>query len=910
MRRGITITLAAILLLAAGIDARAEFPFHFDGYDPRIANIEVTGNTTVRDEAVLDVIPVKTGDIYSPELVDRAREYLEKWGLFDDIDIDVSKSRSGVVLTISLSDATIVAQIDIAGNYPYIENKVRKYLTLHAGDVYTPAKVEEQIQRLSDFYAREGYVDTEVSVSEEEGPAPKTILLTFHIHRGRLLRYRNVVIEGNRAYPDGRFVSAINTYQPYSEKRLRRSLRKLRRFYHMHGYPRAKIRVTRKIIDLEADRVDLTLGVKEGPYIDARFVGNDRVSVATLKKTITIFREASFDSYEIEESVKAIVEYYRKHGFPDVKVDAHRTKISDDYIIITFEIDEGRSKYIRTLNFEGNEAVSDKTLTKDMRTKKHALGRPGALLEKNIPHDSEVIADALKRKGYLDARVEDWEIESTAQGYAYNVTIPIEEGQQTIVESISFSGNYTITGKELLKVLKLKTDKPFNPFIVEEDRQRVKLYYADHGHPYAEVVQDVTINDGRDSVRIDYAVDEGPEVKIGYILIVGDVLTSQKAIKNAISLKSGDQFSYKKLVDSQLNIRRLGAFSSVKVETIGIEDKQTTVHLKVSVDEERPFRIDLEMGYSTADSFIGSLLFTNINSFGWAKKTFLKLTAGRKLSRAELGWRDPRFLSSSFEMSVITWIQHRIRPSYNYVQLGGSLGFYRRFERLGVLFLQEFTRNYFVEGDSVAADADSLRNNNISRTSMSASYDARDSFSNPTRGYYGLGKIDFFNEIGGNRAHFVKFSLQVEYDYSPLKRLVFSSAGRFDDIETIGSNISVPTNELLFMGGADTVRGYAEDSLGPMDAQGRATGGRVRWIINEELRLRLLKSFQLAGFFDCGSLTNNFGSIGTGTVRMSAGVGVRYLTPVGPLRLDIGFPINPRANDSNHRVHFTFGYVF
>lgn len=464
--------------------------------------------------------------------------------------------------------------------------------------------------------------------------------------------------------------------------------------------------------------------------------------------------------------------------------------------------------------------------------------------------------------------------------------------------------------KELLKALKLKTAAPLNPFLIEDDRQRLKLYYADHGHPYAEVTQDVTIDDGGNDARISYAIEEGPEVRVGSILIVGDVLTSQKAIKRAMSLKPGDQFSYQKLVESQLNVRRLGAFSSVKIETIGIEERQTTVHLKVSVDEERPFRLELELGYSTKDSFIGSLLFTNINSFGWAKKTFLKLTGGKKLSRVELGWRDPRFLSSSFEMSVITWIQHRIRPSFNYVQLGGSLGFYRRLERLGLLFLQEFTRNYFVEGDSVAADAESLRNNTISRTSMSASYDARDSFSNPTKGYYGLGKIDFFNEIRGNKAHFVKFSLQAEYDYGFWKRLVFSSAGRFDDIETLGKNVSVPTNELLFMGGADTVRGYAEDTLGPVDAQGRATGGRIRWIINEEIRLRLLRSFQLAGFFDVGSLTNLFENIGPGSIQMSAGVGVRYITPVGPLRLDIGFPLNPRAGDSNHRVHFTFGYVF
>ncbi len=901
-RRGIIITWT-LVLLAAAAHAHAQ-------QTTSVAEVRVRGSSIVDECVCLDVIPLKPGDPYSPELVEQSVKYLDKWGVFEDIDVDVRHTAAGAIITFTLTDATIVARIDITGNYPYIENKVRKYLTLHAGDVYTTEKIEEQIDRLAEFYAREGYVDSDFSVSEEPGPESHQVLLTFHIHKGYLLRYGRINVEGNRAWPDGRFVSAINPYMPYSERRLRRSLRELKEFYQLHGYPRMKVRIVRKEIDLEKRRVYLDLDVQEGPRVDVHFRGNQRVSSAKLKKIITIFREASFDSYEIEESVNAITDYYRNHSFPDVKVEAERDRVRDELIIITFYIDEGVPRYVTKIDFEGNEDTSDDDLSQGMLTKQHAIGQPGALLEKNIHKDTDTILENFKKRGFLQAEVESWNIDVSKQGYAYEVTIPVVEGEQTLVEEVIFDGNESATRKELLKVLKLKPGAPYNPILLEYDSERLRLYYADHGRPYAQVTQDSAVDDAAHTARISYIIEEGPEVRIGSILIVGDVLTSQNAIKSAMSLKSGDPFSYQKLVESQLNIRRLGAFSAVRIETIGIEEKQGVVHLKVSVDEERPFRLDLDFGYSTRDSFIGSLLFTNINSFGWAKKTFLKLTGGRKLSRVELGWRDPRFLSSSFEMSVITWLQHRIRPTFNYVQLGGSLGFYRRFERLGVLLLQEFTRNYFVEGDSVAADAESLRNNTISRTSASASYDARDSFSNPTKGYYGLAKIDFFNEIKGNDAHFVLFTVQAEYDYGFWKRLVFSSAGRFDRIETIGRNVSVPTNELLYMGGADTVRGYAEDSLGPANALGQATGGRVRWIINEEMRFRAFNNFQLAAFFDVGSLTNTFSQISTKSIRTSAGVGVRYLTPVGPLRLDVGFPLDRKPTEDHYRIHFTFGYVF
>jgi outer membrane protein insertion porin family len=861
-------------------------------------------------QKILDVIPLKEGEPYSPELLQRTLKFMEKWDVFSKIEHSVKRTAEGVIVSFRFTGATIVAQIDIKGNYPYIENKLRKYLTLNAGDVYTPQKVEEQIDRLLEFYTREGFVDTEISVSEEPAPTPNSILLTFNIHRGRLLRYRNITIEGNRAWPDGRFISTINTYKPYSEKSLRRSLRRLKQFYHEHGYPRAKIRIREKNIDLENDRVDLFLDVYEGPYVDVRFKGNKWVSDATLRKTITIFREGSYDVYEIDESKKAIIRYYNLYGYPEAKVESARIRPKEDLVIITFDITEGSYLYVKKIRFEGNKNIGGGDLSKGMRTKRHAIGQPGALLQKNVDRDTQTIIDNLGSKGFIDATVEPWQVEPTEQGHAWVVTIPVVEGPRTMVNAVQFSGNQAFTKKQLLKPLKLKRGKPFNPSILPDERQRLIMYYADNGHPYADVVQEVQIDEEANRATITYDIIEGSEVRIGKILIVGDVLTSQKAIKNAMNLKEGDVFSYEKLIQSQLNIRRLGAFSSVRIETLGIEEKQDVVHLKISVNEERPFRIDAELGYSTKESLTGSLTFTNLNSFGWAKQTFLRLTGGRKLSRVELGWLDPRFLSSSFEMSTIAWMQYRNRPSFSYVQLGGSLGFFRRLRRFGLSFQQEFTRNYLVEGDSVAADAESLRNNTISRTSFSASYDRRDSFSNPTKGFYTLGAINFFNEIGGNEAHFVKLSLQAEYDIGFWKRFVFSSSGRFDRIQELQRNTSIPTNELLFMGGDDTVRGFPEDSLGPTDAQGRATGSRLRWIINEELRFRAFRNFQLAAFFDMGSLTNNFAQINLGTVRTSAGLGIRYITPVGPVRLDYGFILDRKPGDGVGKLHFTFGYVF
>jgi len=225
------------------------------------------------------------------------------------------------------------------------------------------------------------------------------------------------------------------------------------------------------------------------------------------------------------------------------------------------------------------------------------------------------------------------------------------------------------------------------------------------------------------------------------------------------------------------------------------------------------------------------------------------------------------------------------------------------------LFRYELDRNYLIEGNTTAASQESLRDNTISKITASGSYDTRDSFSNPQNGWYTLGQVDIFNEIKGNQANFVGFTWQGEHDIS-YGRFTLSTALRLNRIQTIGSNVIVPTNELLFLGGDDTIRGYSEDSLGPVNAAGDAVGAKTRWIFNQELRFRLYHPFYLAAFYDMGALADGFDELTWNMTRESYGFGIRYITPVGPLRADYGIKIHRRTGESFGRFHLTFGFVF
>ncbi|MFH1654569.1 MAG: POTRA domain-containing protein, partial [Pseudomonadota bacterium] len=716
-----------------------------------IDEINITGLSIVEEELVFDVINLKLGERYSDSQIDEAISRLRKWGIFDTIELTIDEGKKGVILNFNLSEARIVAQIEISGNFPFLTNKVRKYLTLHAGDIYTPGRIDEQIQRIKIFYVTHGFLNTEVVASEVPKPEKGGILLTFHILKGELLRYRNIEVEGNDFFPKGRFVSYINPLKPFSEKRLRQSIRKIDDAYSKAGFIRARVKVEEKIIDYENQKVDIKLKVVEGKRLHVSFVGNYRQPTRKLKKILPLVKEGAWDSIAIRRSEALLERYYKLKGFADVKVK-HNIKTVGNDVFLIFQIDEGEPKIIKFLNFKDVKDVSSKELRKGLNNMPVATGVSGAFRPEKIEDDSIIIEDNFKRFGYLNAKVGEWKMNDDKSEYALNISVPAIQGEQTMVRDVNLEDAGNLKRKPVIKALNLKPGKPFDALEAENEKSRLVMYLADNGYPYADVTQSISFDESGKYVDITYTFKLGEEVRIGRILIVGDLLSSKKAIKKAMAIKEGGKFSYRGIMESQLNIRRLGAFSAVNIETIGLEERLNVIHLVVRVEEQRPFRLETELSYSTDEKVTGAFTFTNLNAFGWAKINTLKLIGGFKLSRVELSWLDPRFLSSNFEMSTIGWFQYRKKPVFSYFQAGGALSWFRRFTAFSTLFRYEVDRNYLLEGDSTAADQESLRNNTISKITLSASYDKRDSFSDPRSGYYLLGSTDIYNEIRGDNA--------------------------------------------------------------------------------------------------------------------------------------------------------------
>lgn len=851
------------------------------------------------EEQVRAVLPIREGDAFTAKKLDEALNFLRRWGIFETINASTTPSASGTAVDFYLQEAIIIGDIEIMGNYPYVEPKIKKYLTIRPGDMYTRPRIDDQMKRIKEFYEREGFFNTVVTTKEAWNEANKDVTVTFKIKHGSLLRYRDIIVTGSATYPKGRMVSAINPLRPYKPRNFNDAIRKVSDFYRRHGYPRARVEVVSKDFDVETGRVDVNIRITEGPHVKVKFDGNHRISTRKLKKELTIFEEGSFDEYELEATADAILDLYHKNGFVDASVSFSRSEKENGDIIISFQTKEGPKQKIRTIKFSGNKAFHGQRLKKQMKTR-------DVYNEKRLADDLKAIKKYYNSEGYPDAAVGGTSVAEELG--RLNIEIPITEGDRKIIKDVSFSGGSSFESKVLSKQLKNTVRHAVDTTSLEDDKQTLLIFYADHGYPYAEIKQAVEY--GETSAVVKYEIIEGPIVKIGQILVLGNQLTSTRAIKKALGIKEGEPFSYQKITDGQIALRRLGAFNAISADTIGLNEREETVHLRVKVEEQKPLVLDFEAGYSTDERYSGTISLTNFNTFGLAKRSNLKLTGGRELSRAETNWTDPKFAGSDLEMTVSSWLQYEDKNVYNYTQAGGGFGFFRRYHRTGLLAKWELTRNYFIQGDSVAADADSLRDNTISKVSLSASFDTRNNFADPTRGIFAMMTSDFYNEIRGKEANFVKLRWFFGQYIGFLKYLSLANNIRIDRLQEIGNNLSIPTNELFALGGDDTLRGFSEDRLGPVNATGQPTGGRVRWIYNSELRMKVFRNWKVAGFYDTGALVNEFNQIDLGSVRQSAGVGLRYMTPVGPLRFDYGFIIDRAPGEHLGRFHLTFGYVF
>ena len=426
----------------------------------------------------------------------------------------------------------------------------------------------------------------------------------------------------------------------------------------------------------------------------------------------------------------------------------------------------------------------------------------------------------------------------------------------------------------------------------------------------------MVISKDKTEASVTYDVDEGPIVKMGQVALIGNFLTKKRVINNELELDPGEPFSLKKFLRSQRNIRDINAFDSVRFDTFGLKEKADKVNMLLELEEKKPYYIQSGVGYDTERRFYANILAGDQNLFGLNKNIY----AGGEISqigyRGDLGLSDPRFLGTRIKSAISIFGESRedFNTNFGTREKGVSLSFSRKFFKkfnADLSFVYSFKKSYPLDFEAIPVvnAEDTFESREILTISPSLVYNNIDSYIRPRKGLFSSLVLDVSKGIHDSFDDFFRYRSEVRKYYTPIENLTFALRGRVGDMTPFGDAANIPEDQLFLLGGTSTVRGFDENLL-RFDSAGNAVGGLTSILGNIETRVGLGPDFELSCFYDIGSVRNAIIDEGSDEFRSSAGIGLHYFTPIGPVGIYYGHKLDRKPGESAGQFHFTLGFRF
>ncbi|MDD5097964.1 MAG: outer membrane protein assembly factor BamA, partial [Candidatus Omnitrophica bacterium] len=603
---------------------------------------------------------------------------------------------------------------------------------------------------------------------------------------------------------------------------------------------------------------------------------------------------------------------------------------------------EGQKVRIKDIIIQGNSSFASGRILKLLKTKRAWFFNAGVLKEDVLAEDMERIKSFYQREGFTDVVV-NYEVKpDEKKTYLLYITIKINEGKKYLVGSVIINGNKDITEKEILSRL---TDcipgKVFSQEAMKKDITSVQGTYFDRGYISAQVQDSTIVNSDSGRVDITYLITENQVAYVDKIKIRGNIKTRDVVIRRELRIHPGDKFDGEKLRRSKERLTNLGFFEDVSYDT---EETNTTdkKNLLVDVKETKTGAFSFGGGYSTVDQFVGFVEVEQKN-FDWKNWPYFT-GAGQNLKvRASIG-----NLSDGFELSFTEpWMfgypvafgfdlyrrthSRDTDSGYAYdekvtggdLRLGKELSEYLRGDmtyRLDQIDISNLADNSSQDLNDEAAESPYL----VSVFTPSLSYDSRDNVFDTRKGNLITGSLDFAGgPLGGNKNYWKFFGRASHYFPMP-RGAVLEIRGRLGLGQPYSSTEKLPISERFFAGGAYTIRGYEERKVGPVDSAGDPLGGASMVVGNIEYTYPLFSFLKVAAFYDVGNVWEKLGDIfsnkdannvqNSGGFKSGIGLGLRIKTPIGPIMLDYGLPMDPESGKSSRsksgRFHFSASHGF
>lgn len=906
-----------------------------DLIDAEVRSITVVGEDgSVWEEAdsLLPLLDLRPGDRLSREAVRRsiANVYLKR--RFRDVRAEAYPEDSGAALVIRLFPVTVIDKILLRGNHSLPDRVLQDAMKGLVGKELREEHFPDIRVNLQTLYQAEGFYNVRVNFRTEPAQRPYGALLYVYVTEPRRTVIEQVRFTGNTALSDRELLAKMRNRpgEPLlTEALLEEDLPALQQLYAAAGYPASHPGPVS--MSFKDDRVFLEIAGQEGPRVATTFSGNRLFSDRQLAGMLLIAQEHELSDTVIESSAEKVRNAYRDEGYPDVKVEWKRTerpRQTDLYFAVT----EGGRVTVASVVIEGDRGVPADDLLGQLETRGARWYRRNLPFREDVVEkDRDLILDRYAAAGYLDAEVRVT-VTRGPDGRTARVLYKVTEGKRTLVGSVSFEGISVFPPAELLASLALRPGMPFSERLVEEDRYRLLTRYAAKGYLYTRVDlerhpatagtgEPLQPAAGEERLDLVYRVTEDRQVTIGRVILRGNAYTRDRVILRELEPGTGEPYSYEKVLQSQQRIYHYGYFSQARFEPVKPFEKTSRRDMLFTVEERPAGAVEFGVGYGDLDRLRGFAEVSHRNLWGTARYASIRMEGSDILKRTALTFKEPWFAGHRLESQLtLAWSdrkninQDTREINYQTRKTTATWGVDKVINTLKLSLAYQFENvdNYNVNPAATLSYEDSGRVL-ISSLNPAFVWDLRDDPFNPGKGsIHGVVVKEALKELG-SEAKFTKASVQSSWFLSLRERTVLALSGRAGMAWPHQDTTVVPIHERFYLGGSTTVRGFTQDSVGPylIDVKGNRvpTGGSSMVQLNGELRLNGTGGGGIVLFTDAGNVWVDK-KIRMDELRASYGLGLRYQTPVGPLRIDYGQKIHRRSGESPGELHFNIGHAF
>jgi outer membrane protein insertion porin family len=736
---------------------------------------------------------------------------------------------------------------------------------------------------------------------------------------GAMLAYSNrsatvasIAPEGNERIDSGAILQKISTKSGdlYDPSTLRQDLKSV---FALGYFDSVEVEAN----DTEAGK-KIIFRVKEKPLVGSVVItGAEEIKEEEVREATGITANTILNPYKVNEAEQKIKELYKSKGYYNTNVTAQINQTEKGQTEVRFVIEEGSKITVEEIGFSGNDNFSDGELRDVIQTSTHKwwiswLTDAGVLKMEILRQDAERIVNFYQNQGFIEAKVGEPVVEQKEESLF--VTFPIDEGPRYKVGTVDVTGELIKSKDELLAVLKIREEEYLNRQVLRDDITRLTDLYSEQGYAFAEVNTKINKSDAAKRIDVVLEISKGAMAYVNRVEIKGNTRTRDNVIRRDLKVEEGGRFNSKAIRTSTQKLNRLGFFEEVTVtpKPTMIENQMDVV---VDVKEKPTGQFSIGAGYSSSENvlFMGEISEDNI--MGTGNRLSLAASTSSKSTKYNLNFTNPRIFDSQVSggLNLFNW-EHEY-DDFTKDSTGGSV-------RLGHPLLEEWRVYYgYTQADTDITDIEDDASTDIkesakihweSKVDLSFVRDTRDKLFSPTEGSRNSISVEYAGGPFGGDAEFTKVEASSSWYFPMFWGTVFhvkGAAGQAFENE----DGKLPVYEHFFLGGMNSIRGFESASISPVDPlTDDKIGGDKMWYGTVSIIFPLIKDMGMDGeiFHDFGNVYDVDEDWDLGTYKKTAGVGILWASPLGPLRLAWGFNLDKEDDEDSSNWDFSMGGTF